>query len=181
MLKDFNIDKNWSLFLDRDGVINKKLENDYVKKWDEFVFLEGSLDAISIMNHFFGKIFIVTNQRGVGKGLMSEKDLLKIHDNMLKIININNGNIDKIYYSTDVSDESNNRKPNIGMGKKALKDFPDIDFKKSIMVGDSHSDIEFGKNLGMKTVLISHESETNFCMHDLSFNSIFEFSKILNK
>ena len=92
------IDKSWTLFLDRDGVINQKRDKDYVKNWAEFLFVEGSLEAISTLSKFFGRIIIVTNQRGVGKELMSEQDLIKIHEKMVHEINLSHGKIDKIYY-----------------------------------------------------------------------------------
>ena len=60
-LKNLSIDKTWSLFLDRDGVINKQLLGDYVKKWSEFEFLPGVLDALPIFNDLFGKIFNILN------------------------------------------------------------------------------------------------------------------------
>jgi histidinol-phosphate phosphatase family protein len=143
------IDKTWTLFLDRDGVINHKRENDYVKNWNEFSFINGSLEAISFLSKVFGKIIIVTNQRGVGKGIMKEEDLILIHQRMSDQIELNFGKIDKIYFCTDVSETSLNRKPNLGMGLQALSDFPEINFEKSIMIGDSHSDILFGQKLGM--------------------------------
>jgi len=151
-------DKSWTLFLDRDGVINEKRENDYVKKWSEFSFINGSLDAISKLSKVFGKIVIVTNQRGVGKGLMAEQDLINIHLNMIREMTLNNGKIDKIYYCTDLSDESIFRKPNVGMGLRALSDFPEINFEKSIIIGDSLSDMKFGKSLRMLCVFISNKS-----------------------
>ena len=70
-----NIDNAWSIFLDRDGVINEKLENDYVKSWGEFIFKHGTLEAIAGLGKLFGHIFIVTNQRGVGLGKMTEAEL----------------------------------------------------------------------------------------------------------
>ncbi|HWB62438.1 MAG TPA: hypothetical protein VG603_02930, partial [Chitinophagales bacterium] len=63
-LSELNIDKNWTLFLDRDGVINLLYPNDYVKKWDEFYFLEGVLDALKKLSGIFRRIIIVTNQQG---------------------------------------------------------------------------------------------------------------------
>jgi histidinol phosphatase-like enzyme len=62
-IKDLPIDKTWSLFLDRDGVINLHYPNDYVKKWEEFFFLEGVLDALNILAHKFRRIVLVTNQQ----------------------------------------------------------------------------------------------------------------------
>lgn len=153
------IDKTWTLFLDRDGVINEKRNNDYVKNWEEFVFIKGSIEAISKLTEIFGRIIIVTNQRGVGKGVMKEEDLFNIHNNMLDQIESNSGKIDKIYSCYEVSEFAVCRKPNTGMAFKALVDFPDIDFKKSVMVGDSISDIMFGQKLGMKKILIGNKCE----------------------
>jgi histidinol-phosphate phosphatase family protein len=170
----FQIDKSWSLFLDRDGVINQKRENDYVKNWNEFSFIEGSLEAISTLSKVFGRVIIVTNQRGVGKGFLSENELLLIHQKMIDEITLNSGRIDKIYYCKDVEDSSDCRKPNSGMGIQALKDFPEINLKKSIIVGDSISDILFGQKLGMKKILIG-ESKFNKDL-DGFFPSLFEFS-----
>jgi len=150
-----------TLFLDRDGVINRHLPDDYVKNWEEFEFLPGVLDALVLLSDIFQHIVVVTNQRGVGKGLMTENDLNTIHETMLSVIQKNGGRIDKIYYCTDLENESINRKPNSGMANQAKKDFPGIDFEKSIMVGDSTSDIEFGNRLGMKTILIKQTSFPN--------------------
>jgi len=151
MFEQFN-----TLFLDRDGVINRHLPDNYVKKWEEFEFLHGVLEAMKIFSGYFKHILVVTNQRGVGKGMMTEDDLIIIHNNMISEINRHQGRIDKVYYCTDIDKDSPNRKPNSGMALQAKSDFPDIDFKKSIMVGDDVSDMEFGNRLGMKTILINN-------------------------
>ena len=150
----FEIDKNLTLFLDRDGVINKKIDNGYVKNWCEFSFISGALEAISTLSSLFGKIIVVTNQRGLGKGLMSENDLKIIHTKMMDLVLKHGGRIDKIYFCPEILDTSLCRKPNIGMALMAKNDFPDIDFERSVMIGDSKSDLEFGKRLNMKTVFI---------------------------
>jgi histidinol-phosphate phosphatase family protein len=174
MGKIIKIDKSWTLFLDRDGVINEKKDNDYVKNWSEFTFLPGSLEAISNLSKLFERIIIVTNQRGVGKGFMREKDLLAIHEKMIDEIKFNAGYISKIYFCTDLSDDSEFRKPNSGMANQAKFDFPEIDFEKSIIVGDSYSDMIFGDRLKMKKVLIC-KNEVTF-KADWKFESLFEFS-----
>lgn len=159
-LPNLHIDSSWSLFLDRDGVINEKLPGDYVKHWDEFEFLAGVPKAIQSCTAVFGKLFIVTNQQGIGKGLMSEHDLDNLHDQMMNEIACAGGKINKIYYSPYREDEKSVfRKPNIGMARKAKIDFPMIEFNKSIMVGDSESDMHFGKNAGMYTVFIQPEKQ----------------------
>lgn len=173
---NFQIDKSWTLFLDRDGVINKKIDDGYVTQWDDFSFLDGSLEAISRFNKKFGTIIVVTNQRGVGRGIMTEKDLEYIHKRMIEQINYNDGRIDKIYCCTALSDSASCRKPNIGMAYKALSDFPEIAFNKSIMVGDSISDLIFGRKLGMLNVLINANGPSNHFESNKTFGSLYEFS-----
>jgi histidinol-phosphate phosphatase family protein len=153
-LSDINIGGYETLFLDRDGVINRLRPNDYVKSWDEFEFMPGILNALAKWNRHFKHIIIVTNQRGVGRGLMTENDLVNIHSRMIGEIEEHNGRIDKIYYCTSISADDINRKPNIGMAWQAKRDFPDIDFSKSLMIGDSESDRQFAEKTGIKMIHI---------------------------
>ncbi|MEO8765540.1 MAG: HAD-IIIA family hydrolase [Ginsengibacter sp.] len=143
------IDTTWTLFLDRDGVINDEKRLDYIHNWEEFKFYDGVKEALKIFSGKFGKIFIVTNQRGVARGLTKLEDLERIHKNMITEFENAGGRIDKVYYSTDLENESPNRKPNPGMGLQAKKDFPGIDFSKSVMIGNTLSDMKFGRNLKM--------------------------------
>jgi D-glycero-D-manno-heptose 1,7-bisphosphate phosphatase len=75
----WNIDASWTLFLDRDGVVNKRLMNDYVKSVGEFELLPDVDEAIRLAGSVFGTIVVVTNQQGIGKGLMTERNLSDIH------------------------------------------------------------------------------------------------------
>lgn len=159
MNKQINYSSYKYLFLDRDGVINIERPNDYVKKIQEFEFIPGSIEAIEHLSKKFDKIFIITNQRGISKGLFSTKDLEDIHNYMLLEIRKKGGKIDHIYYCTDINDTSINRKPNIGMAFQAQRDFPEVDFSQSIFVGNSQSDILFGNKLGMLTVLVGDKYE----------------------
>ncbi len=173
-LKNLNINKNWTLFLDRDGVINKKIDNDYVKQWIEFEFIEGVLDALKFLNTVFGNIIVVTNQQGIGKKLYRKEDLEIIHKNMLYEIAYHGGKIDKVYFSPYLKSENHPfRKPGIGMALKAKEDISTINFKQSIMIGDSMSDMEFGRNAGMKTIYISEEITENDKI-DFNFKSLNE-------
>lgn len=169
------IDKNWTLFLDRDGVINERQPGDYVKSIEQFKFTDGCLEALAMFARFFHPIIVVTNQQGVGKGLMSLEELENIHYYLISEVNKAGGRIDKIYISPYLQSERHfTRKPSVGMGIIARKEFRSISFRKSIMVGDSYSDMLFGKRLGMQTVFIGeHEKSrewdqlTNFCYPDL--------------
>jgi histidinol-phosphate phosphatase family protein len=170
------VDSSWTLFLDRDGVINLHLPGDYVKKVDEFIFLEGVLEAISALSEHFGKIIIVTNQQGVGKGLMSLEDLQQIHDFMLKNIQGVGGRIDAVYAATELveNDIHSLRKPKTGMAFQAKTDFPEIDFSRSVMVGDSITDMKFGKGVGMITIYKTTENSNpagklcDYCLSSLT-------------
>jgi len=164
-----------TLFLDRDGVINKKIENDYVRNWEQFEFLPNVIEALKILNSLFDRIIIVTNQRGIGRGLITEKDLEDIHRKMVSVLKKEGIKIDKVYYCPHdyEKEECNCRKPKIGMALQAKKDFPDIDFKNSIMVGDSISDIKFGKRVGMKSFLIGNKN--------VDFKDLYNFAISLQK
>ena len=144
-IKDIN--STWTLFIDRDGVVNEEKYQDYIHSWDEFKFYNGVKQAFRIFNNKFGIIIMITNQRGVARGLTKLENLELIHKNMLQEIVEAKGRIDQIYFCIDM--ESEYRKPNPGMGLQALKDFPSIDLSKSVMIGNTLSDMKFGRNLGI--------------------------------
>ena len=173
-------DNNWSLFLDRDGVINKRIFDDYVKHPDDFIFLPGVLDAMQMVSEVFKFVFVVTNQQGIGKGMMNEKDLGKVHDFMLGTVSKNGGRIDRIYFSPHLERENHpSRKPNTGMALQAKEDYPEVDFSKSIMVGDMERDIEFGRKLGMMTVYIGEKKLFDNFEPDYRYDSLLSFAKTL--
>lgn len=178
------IDKSWTLFLDRDGVINSEFGTEYVKHWGEFKFEPGALQALSILATIFGRIVIVTNQRGVGTGLMTEGDLHFIHERMRENIEKNNGRIDAIYYCADDDRTSPHRKPHPYMGLLAREKFPDINFQKSVMVGNSLSDMQFGIGLGMQAVFIDDKKALKGVKleeMDLLFESLLEYAEFLQQ
>ncbi len=154
MLNIKNIDTDWTLFLDRDGVINYEKQNDYIHNWSEFKFYEGVLDAMAIFSKKFKHIVVVTNQRGIGKCVTKEEDVIYLHRKMKEEVEENGGRIDAIYYCKDVDNSSPCRKPNPGMGLQALKDIPSIDLTKAVMIGNTLSDMQFGKNLGIATIFL---------------------------
>ncbi|MBS1747840.1 MAG: HAD family hydrolase [Bacteroidetes bacterium] len=180
---DFSkIDKTWTLFLDRDGVINTEIKGSYVNQPSEFIFLDGALEAIKILSKVFGLIFVVTNQRGISKGFMTLDDLQQVHKYMLQEIQKNKGRIDKIYFCADLDDESPNRKPNPGMALQAQKEFPQIDLAKSIMAGNKMSDMQFARNAEMHSVFIASTNPETIFPHahiDARFNSLIEFAQAI--
>lgn len=173
------IDKSWTLFLDRDGVINNELDQDYVKNINEFEFATHAPEAIAILNRFFGVTVVVTNQRGIGRELMTEEDLNQIHDYMQIKLKKAGAFIDKIYFAPDLHNDALNRKPNSGMAFQAKQDFPWIDFSKSIMVGNTLSDMEFGHRLGMYCVYIQSTKPLDEAHAYINtfYNSLYDFAQ----
>ncbi len=174
------ISTDWILFLDRDGVINVEKENDYIMNWEEFQFYPTTLEALALLRNQFARIFLVTNQKGVGKGLMSLEDLENIHANMLAAIQEKGGNLDHLFFCADIETESPNRKPNPGMAFQAKHLYPEVDFTKSIMVGNRPSDMAFGKNAGMHTVFVATthpQTEDPHPQIDFRFNNLLEFAQ----
>ncbi|MDH4473984.1 MAG: HAD-IIIA family hydrolase [Fluviicola sp.] len=171
---NWNIDQSWTLFLDRDGVINKRLMGDYVKSVDEFELLEGVTESLHLASQTFGRIVVVTNQQGIGKGIMTERNLSDIHAYCTELIRESGGRIDRYYFAPELAGTGGIlRKPESGMALQAQADFPEIAFEQSVMIGDSDSDIQFGKNLGMKTVFVSHNKEIHE-LADLTVSSLYE-------
>lgn len=178
--------KDWTVFLDRDGVINKKpAEHDYIKSWDEFEFLPGAIEAIVILKKMFGRIVVVSNQQGVGKGVIDPFALQTIHQRMTGRIIKAGGDIDLYLHCPHlVSDHCSCRKPEIGMALRAKEIFPEIDFGKSVAIGDAASDVVFGRGIGAFTVLIasspnlieSSPKEYRDGMFDALFESLYAFA-----
>lgn len=176
------IDKSWTLFLDRDGVINHDNPGGYITTADEFRFTDGAPELFKKLTDIFGRIVIVTNQRGVGRGIIKYDDLIAMNTKMLQGIREAEGVIEKIYFCTDVENTSFGRKPNPGMALQALKDFPDIDLDKSLIVGNSLSDMKFGRYTGMYTVFVSTTNKTVSLPHadiDLIFEDLSSFAASL--
>jgi D-glycero-D-manno-heptose 1,7-bisphosphate phosphatase len=176
------IDRTWSLFLDRDGVINVENVGSYITEWSEFEFCDGALDALKQVSELFGTIVVVSNQRGVGKGIMTLDALKEISTNMVNAIAEAGGRVDKVYAATSVHDSDHNRKPNTGMAQQAKEDFPNIDFRRSVMVGNAMLDMEFGKRMGMHTVFITSKFEPVQLPHDLideQYPSLQAWAKVL--
>lgn len=145
-----------TLFLDRDGVLNRRIVGDYVRRWSQFEWLPGVLEGLSLLRPHFDCMLVVTNQQGVGKGLMQQADLDAIHQNM-KAEAIG---IDAVYSCTELAHtQPLCRKPHIGMALQAQKEFPEIDFSQAWMLGDSLSDLQFAQNVGMRPVWIQSKED----------------------
>lgn len=171
----WDINAQWTLFLDRDGVINERIMNGYVKSESEFVMLPGVAKAIARANSIFHKVVVVTNQQGIGKQIMTERNLSAIHDYCDELIRKEGGHIDAYFFAPNlVGEQPDFRKPGIAMAHLAKEKFATIDWEKAVMVGDTNSDIQFGENCGMKTVFVSHSGEIH-PKANLTVSSLSEF------
>jgi len=176
-VKKKKINQDWTLFLDRDGVLNRRIIGGYVTKPSEFEWLPGVLPALEYLTDRFATTVVVTNQQGVGKGLMSQEDLDAVHSMLRQQASFANAQIDAIYACTGLAiDNPKGRKPNTGMGLKAKDAFPQINFEQSVMVGDSQTDMGFGQRLGMKTVFIGPKKNKTA---DKTFANLWEFAQWL--
>ena len=167
-----------TLFLDRDGVLNRCVEAGFVGGKEAFAFLPGVLPALKTAAGLFRHIFVVTNQPAVGAGLMTEAELTALHTWMCKEIGAAGGRIDRVYSCTALKTaRSFDRKPAVGMGLRAQREFPDVVFADAFMAGDTRTDMAFGHRLGMHTVLIGTNPAALAppCLVERRYDSLAEF------
>ena len=174
----------WCLFIDRDGVINTRIVDGYVRSWAEFEFVPGVLGALRALARWAPRIVVVTNQQGVGKALMTRSELDEIHERMRREVEAAGGRIDAIRACTHLATaDCDCRKPMAGLATGYLDAHPDIDGSLSIMVGDMPSDIEMGHRLaavtgGCLTVRIGAEHDP---AADATFASLADFVSALGE
>jgi D-glycero-D-manno-heptose 1,7-bisphosphate phosphatase len=145
-----------AVFLDRDGVINKKRENSYVLKWEQFEFLPHVKEAIKSLNDKKLPIYVISNQACVNKGLITRKQLEDIHNRMQLELNKVGAHIDDIFVCPHRIDENCDcRKPRAGLFMQSKAKYPEISFKDSLFIGDSDMDVEAGEKAGVMTIKLS--------------------------
>jgi len=146
------------IFLDRDGVINKDpegLKYPYVTKWKNFKFLPGVKRAIKKLTDAGYAIYIISNQAGISKGYFTMKDLKDVTEKMTQRIEASGGRIDAAFYCPHKNEDNCDcRKPKAGLFKKALKKHGSIDFKKTFFIGDNIRDVQAGRAIGCRTMLV---------------------------
>lgn len=146
------------VFLDRDGVLNRKHpEGAYVTDWEQFQWLPGAVEAVARMNRAGMPVILVSNQRGIALGLFTVDQLELIHSNMRTQLAQHGARLDAIYYCPHDIGECQCRKPDLGLFEQARKDFPGAAAHNSVVIGDSLSDMQAGQRLGMKTIFIEGE------------------------
>lgn len=144
-----------AVFLDRDGVINVRLPGDrYVTRWEEFSFHEGVAEALRLLAAAGYLLVVVTNQRGIGRGLMTEGDLEEIHRRMRLVLAREGVALDAVLHCPhDIAEGCRCRKPAPGMFEEAMRLLP-IVRSGSLVVGDSETDLEAGRAAGVEGILI---------------------------
>ena len=151
-----------TLFLDRDGVINVQLIGDYVKKIAELEWREDFLQALPSLVRNFKRYIIVTNQQCIAKGLCTAEMVDEVHVFLKNELSKRGMDLDAIYVCPHLAGSGCScRKPELGMFRQAVHDFPDIDVSRSVMIGDSASDMIFGHNAGLETVFIGKITDDN--------------------
>ena len=141
-------------FLDRDGTLNEKApEGDYIKRPEEVSLLPGAAEALRRLNDAGVAAIVVTNQRGIALGRMTERDLEEVNAELSAQLEAAAGaRIDAFFHCPHDIGECDCRKPETGMFRQALERSPWIELTRSVMIGDSDSDVEAGRALGMATV-----------------------------
>ena len=134
-------------------------EGSYVRAWSDFRVLPGVPEALARLNRVGIRVIVVSNQRGIALGLYSAAEVEAIHANLQDVLKADGAHVDAFYICPHDKQQCNCRKPLPGMFAQAQRDFPDINASTSAMIGDSLSDIEFGKRLGMRTVFIEGDAE----------------------
>lgn len=143
-----------AVFLDRDGVINRKApEGDYVTRWAEFAFLPGALEGLRALAALGPPIVVATNQRGIARGLMTEADLADIHARMTASVADADGRIDAIYHCPHAGGCAC-RKPGTGLFEQAARDL-EIDLAASAVIGDRSSDMAAAEKIGALRVFVT--------------------------
>lgn len=150
-----------NVFLDRDGVINRKPpEGKYIGRWEDFDVLPGAEAAIAELNRAGLRVLVVSNQRGIALGYYTAADVDAVHARLQEHLAGFGGHVDGFYYCPHDRNECDCRKPAPGMFEDAFRDFPEATAQNSVMVGDSLSDIEAARNLGMPSIFIEGDPAT---------------------
>jgi len=144
-----------TVFLDRDGVINDKMpEGSYVTSWAEFHLLPDVAESIARLNRAGLRVVVVSNQRGISLGLYTAADVLDLHSALQELLAKQGAHVDGFYFCPHGKGQCNCRKPLPGLFEQAVAEFPDIAAATSVMIGDSKSDVEFGRRLGMTVIFV---------------------------
>jgi D-glycero-D-manno-heptose 1,7-bisphosphate phosphatase len=148
-----------AVFVDRDGTLNRKApEGSYVRTADEVVLLDGVGPALSRLNKAGIPVFLVTNQRGVARGLMSLDDVGAVNARLSDLLAASGAWLDDVYVCPHGEGECDCRKPQPGLLLRCAAEHPEVRLTHSVMIGDVESDVAAGSAAGTRTVLIADAS-----------------------
>lgn len=181
-MMNIQFNKDWTLFLDRDGVINERIIDGYVMDSKNLILTSNLTQALTILSKKFGRMLVVSNQQCVGKGYCTYQTIEKVHSDLNDILLKERILISDFFFCPHkATDNCTCRKPKSGLAFQAQEKYPSIDFTKSVMVGDMITDIFFGKSLGMTTVYVGAKNTPNFDKikdhSDYIFDNLYEFAK----
>jgi D-glycero-D-manno-heptose 1,7-bisphosphate phosphatase len=157
-----------AIFLDRDGVINRKAPaGEYVRSWQEFEFLPGALEGLVLLGKLGLPLVVVTNQRGVALGRMSEADVRAIHAEMTSAVREAGARLDKVLHCPHEAGTCDCRKPATGMLEEAARALASIDLRRSALIGDSDSDVEAARRVGAFAIAVGAGAGADLVVPDL--------------
>ena len=169
-------------FLDRDGTINRSAPpGDYIKSWSEFEFLPRAPEAIARLNSLGISVVVVTNQRGVALGRMTEDDIQHIHSRMTEELRAEGAELSAIYYCPHDVGACTCRKPQAGLFERARRELPGIDFARSIVIGDSATDMEAAGRIGSARILIVNQGAVPDVNVDHRVSSLWDAACLLDE
>ncbi|MFN0088920.1 MAG: HAD-IIIA family hydrolase [Acidimicrobiales bacterium] len=139
-------------------MINRRIVGGYVTRWSGFAFLPGALEGLALLARHAALVVVVTNQAGIGKGLMSEADFADITGRMVAAVDGAGGRIDGVFHCPHRADACCTcRKPAIGLAEQAAAAFAGLDLSRAVLIGDADSDIAMANALGIASVLVTPE------------------------
>jgi D-glycero-D-manno-heptose 1,7-bisphosphate phosphatase len=148
------------VFLDRDGTINfKASDDDYVKEPGELALIPGAATAVRRLNEAGIWVGVVTNQRGIALGRMSEADFDAVQARLEHDLGLAGAHVDAVYHCPHAGGACDCRKPAPGMLLRARDTVPGMDFEHAALIGDSVSDIAAGRSVGILTVLLAGDDK----------------------
>jgi D-glycero-D-manno-heptose 1,7-bisphosphate phosphatase len=149
------------VFLDRDGVLNRKPpEGEYVGRWSDFHLLPGVEAAIGALNRSGRWVVVISNQRGIALGHYTASDVEALHARLQQHLAAHSAHIDGFYYCPHDVGQCDCRKPKTGLFRQAFRDFPEASTENSLVIGDSLSDIQAARSLGMPSIFIEGDPNT---------------------
>ncbi len=172
--------KRKAVFFDRDGIVNYRIVGEYINSKEHFHFIPDFFYVFSKLKELGYLVILVSNQKGVGKGLMTQEELYQVNEFMIQeLIDRTGSKFDDVFYCVDVAEETSPRlKPNPGMLLEAIEKW-NIDPLCSWIVGDSSKDILAGKRAGIKTILVGISDEKESVEPDYFVNNLFEILQLI--